>query len=96
MNWHPQSQQIPNYSHYTIDRSLPCRQESILLVIVAHMGKGGHVNRKEPEGPEIMEAYEDSCHIFDQAGWSMFCMNLDGHHYATSRDFSESFNGQWA
>jgi hypothetical protein len=28
------------------------------------MGKGVHVNRKEPKGPEIMEAYEDSCHIF--------------------------------
>jgi hypothetical protein len=32
------------------------------------MGKGGHVNRKEPEGPEIMEAYEDSRYIFDGQG----------------------------
>jgi hypothetical protein len=58
------------------------------------MGKGGHVNRKEPEGPEIMEDYEDSCHIFDRAGWYLFCNRMDGHHYTTTREFAESFNGQ--
>jgi hypothetical protein len=55
----------------------------------------GHVNRKEPEGPEIMEAYEDSCHIFDRASWYLFYTKLDGHHYATARAFTDIFNGQW-
>jgi hypothetical protein len=32
------------------------------------MGKGGHVNKKELEELEIMEADEDICHIFDRAG----------------------------
>jgi hypothetical protein len=60
------------------------------------MGKGGHVNQKEPEGPEVMEAYEDTQIIFDRAGWYLFCTKMDGHHYATTREFAESFNGQWA
>jgi hypothetical protein len=60
------------------------------------MGKGGHVNRKEPEGPEVMEAYEDCRHIFDRAGWYLFCTKLDGRHYGAARAFVESFNGQWA
>jgi hypothetical protein len=60
------------------------------------MGKGGHMNRKEPEGPEIMEAYEDNRYIFDRAGWYLFCTQLDGHHYGAARAFAESFNGQWA
>jgi hypothetical protein len=58
------------------------------------MGKGGHVNRKELEGPEIMEAYEDNFHIFDRAGWYLFRTKLDGHHYTIARELSESFNGQ--
>jgi hypothetical protein len=58
------------------------------------MGKGGHVNRKEPEGPEIMEAYEDSRHIFDRAGWYLYCTKLDGYHYVVARAFAEDFNGQ--
>jgi hypothetical protein len=60
------------------------------------MGKGGHVNRKEPEGPEIMEAYEDSRYIFYRAGWYLLCTKMDGHHYTASIGFAESFNGQWA
>jgi hypothetical protein len=60
------------------------------------LGKGGHVSRKETEGPKIMEAYENSCHIFNRAGWHIFFTKLDGHHYTTTRAFSESFNGQWA
>jgi hypothetical protein len=58
------------------------------------MGKSGHVNRKEPEGPEIMEAYEDNIHIFDQAGWYMFCTKLDGYHYGVSCAFFEVFDGK--
>ena len=54
------------------------------------MGKGGHVNRKEPEGPEIMEAYEDSRYIFYRAGWYLLYTKMDGHHYTTTRAFSKS------
>jgi hypothetical protein len=30
------------------------------------MDKDGHVNQKDPEGPEVMEAYEDTHIIFDR------------------------------
>jgi hypothetical protein len=60
------------------------------------MGKGGIVNRKEPEGPEVMEAYEDCQIIFYREGWYLFYTKLDGFYYVVARDFSESFNGQWA
>jgi hypothetical protein len=43
------------------------------------------MNKKEPEGPEVMEAYEDTQIIFDREGWYLFCTKLDGHHYATAR-----------
>jgi hypothetical protein len=66
------------------------------MVVTAKMGKGGHVNRKEPEGSEIMESYEDNRYIFDRAGWYFFYTKLDGHHYATTMSFVEIFNGQWA
>jgi hypothetical protein len=69
-------------------------KESSLLVVTVDMGKSGHVNRKEPEGPEIMEAYENNRHIFDQAGWYMFCAKLDGYHYGVARAFAEGFDGQ--
>jgi hypothetical protein len=72
------------------------RQESSLLIGATQMGKGVHVNRKEPKGPEIMEAYEDSCHIFYREVWYLLCTKLDGHHYITSRSFAEIFNGWWA
>jgi len=58
------------------------------------MGKGGHVNPKELEGTKVMEAYEDTQIIFDQAWWYLFCTDIDGHHYARDREFVESFNGQ--
>jgi hypothetical protein len=57
------------------------------------MGKGGHVNQKEPEGLEVMEAYEDAQIIFDQVGWYIFCTKMDGHHYTIAKEFAESFNG---
>jgi hypothetical protein len=56
---------IPYYPHHIVDRSLLSSQESSPLVATALMGNGGHVSRKEPEGPEIMEAYEDSFHLFE-------------------------------
>jgi hypothetical protein len=55
-----------------------------------------HQYRKDPEGPEIMEAYEDNRYIFYQAGWYLLCTNMDGHHYGTAMEFTESFNGKWA
>jgi hypothetical protein len=61
-----------------------------------NMGKGGHVKRKELEGPEIMEAYEDNRLIFDRAGWYLYCTKLYGYHYVAARAFAESFNGQRA
>jgi hypothetical protein len=67
-----------------------------LLVEAVDMGKGGHVNRKDPEGPEIMEAYEDTHYIFDRACWYIFYTKLDGHHYAIAKAFDESFNGKRA
>jgi hypothetical protein len=60
------------------------------------MGKGGHVNQKEHEVSGIMEAYGDTQIIFDPARWYLFYTKLDGHHYATTWAFVESFNGQWA
>jgi hypothetical protein len=42
-----------------------------------------------------MEAYEDTRYIFYREGWYLFCTQLDGHHYATTRAFVGSFNGQW-
>jgi hypothetical protein len=36
------------------------------------MGKGGHVNNKEPQGLEVMEAYEDTQKKIDRAGWHLF------------------------
>jgi hypothetical protein len=49
-----------------------------------NMGKGGHVKRKEPEGLEIMKAYEDSRHIFDRVGWYLYCTKIDVYHYVAS------------
>jgi len=43
-----------------------------------------------------MQAYEDTQIVFDRVGWYIFYTKLDGHHYAISRAFAESFNGQWA
>jgi len=54
------------------------------------------VIRKEPKGPEVMEAYEDTQIIFDRAGWYPLCTKMNGHHYAIARAFAESFNGKWA
>jgi hypothetical protein len=59
------------------------------------MGKGGHVNRNNTEGLDIMEDYEDTCHLFYREGWYLFCTKMEGHHYAMARVFSESVNGQW-
>jgi hypothetical protein len=56
-------------------------KKSSILVMIADMGKSGHVNRKEPEGPELMDAYENVKHVFDQAGWYLYCAKLDGYHY---------------
>ena len=58
------------------------------------MGKGGHVNKKEPEGPDIMVSYEETKHIFDQDGWYMFFTKLYGHNYGVSHAFVEGFDGQ--
>jgi hypothetical protein len=52
------------------------------------MGKGGHVNRKEPEGIEIMEAYEDNINMFDQVGWYLYCTKLDGYHFFAACNLS--------
>jgi hypothetical protein len=56
------------------------------------MGKSEHMNRKETEGPEIMEAYEDNIHIFDQVGWYMFFTKLDGYPHGVSCEFFEVFD----
>jgi hypothetical protein len=80
-------------SHCIEDKSLFYSQESSLLVTAMLMGKGGHMNRKEPEGPEVMEAYEYTQIIFDRAGWYLFCTKLDGHHCAIAMSFAKSFNG---
>lgn len=48
----------------------------------------------EPQGPEIMEAYEKKKHIFDQADQYMFCAKLDGYHYDVAQAFAEGFDGQ--
>jgi hypothetical protein len=73
-----------------------CSKEFSLLVVIVNMGKGGHVKRKEPEGPEIMEAYEDNRLIFDQVGWYLYYTKLYGYKYALARVFAEIFNGQRA
>jgi hypothetical protein len=57
------------------------------------MGKSGHVNRKEPKGPQLVEAYKNVRHVFDQAGWYMYCDKLDGYHYDVVHAFTEGFDG---
>jgi hypothetical protein len=58
------------------------------------MGKSGNVNRKELEGPELMEAYEEVKHVFDHPGWYPYCTRLDGYHYGVAMAFVEGFDGQ--
>jgi hypothetical protein len=41
-----------------------------------------------------MDAYENVKHVFDQAGWYLYCEKLDGYHYDVSRAFAEGLNGQ--
>ena len=55
------------------------------------MGKGGKVNRLEPEGLEF-------CNLnvgvwFRDAGWYKFVAKLSGENYGVSRTFSLSFDG---
>lgn len=78
------------------DRSMFYSQEFSFLVATTLMGTSGHMNRKELEGPGVMEAYEETQIIFYQTGWYLFCTKLDGHHYAIAKAFAENFNGQWA
>jgi len=56
--------------------------------MTVNMGKGGHVKWKEPEGPDIMEAYEEWIYIFDRVGWYLYWTKLDGYHYAAIQVFS--------
>jgi len=83
-------------SHCIAYRSLFYSQESSLRVAAMLMEKGGHVNRKEPEGPKVMEAYKDTQIIFYQEGWYLYCTKLDGHDYAIDGEFADNFHGQWA
>jgi len=56
-------------------------KKSSILVMIADMGKSGHVNRREPEGPKLMDAYENVKHVFDQVYWYLYCAKMDGYHY---------------
>jgi hypothetical protein len=38
-----------------IDISHFFNKKSSILVVIAEIGKSGHVNKKEPEGPELMD-----------------------------------------
>jgi hypothetical protein len=58
------------------------------------MGKSGHINKKEPEGPKVMEAYKNNIHVFNQASWYMYCVKLDGYHYGVAQAFAKAFDGQ--
>jgi hypothetical protein len=61
--------------------------------MIANMGKSGHVNRKEPYGPKLMEAYKNVKHVFDQVGWYMYCDKLYGCHYDVAQAFDEGLDG---
>jgi hypothetical protein len=57
------------------------------------MGKSGHVNRKETKGTQLVDAYKNVRHVFDQDGWYMYCDKLDGYHYDVVHAFTEGFDG---
>lgn len=66
------------------------------MVMPFGISKGGGVSGYEPIGVELLRAYEDCCHHFQDCGWCVFCERLQGHDLQVIKVFATNFDGQEA